>query len=246
MVGKKRNLSKPAPLSLCGNNLPWVESAVHLGHELHESGTMDHDAVIKRAQFIEKSVEVRTMFEWASPTEVLQALKTYCSSFYGAMLWDLGGTCASHVYTAWDLAVKLAWGCPRGTRTFLLQQVLSCGMTSARTDILGRYGKFFSGLRTSVSMEVRVLSNLVSRDMQSTTAKNLMFVTQASSCDPWEASPYKLREGLIGSELVAVERQDGWRIEYLISLLKQYQDARHLVFDEKMENLQALIDSLAI
>ena len=103
MVGKKCNLTKPAPLMLCGNQLPWVESAVHLGHELHESGTMDHDSVIKRAQFIEKSVEVRTMFEWASPTDVLKALKTYCSSFYGAMLWDLGGVCASHVYTAWDL-----------------------------------------------------------------------------------------------------------------------------------------------
>ena len=95
-------------------------------------------------------------------------------------------------------------------------------------------------------MEVRVLSNMVSRDMQSTTAKNLMFVRQASSVDPWEASPHKLREGLIDAELVAVERQDEWRIEYLLSLLKQYQDARHLVLDEKMKYFQNLIDSLAI
>ena len=47
---------------LCGHDLPWVPSAVHLGHELHESGTMDHDAVIKRAQFIDKSVEIRITF----------------------------------------------------------------------------------------------------------------------------------------------------------------------------------------
>ena len=95
-------------------------------------------------------------------------------------------------------------------------------------------------------MEVRVLSNMVSRDMQSTTAKNLMFVRQSSSVDPWEASPHKLREGLIDAELVAVERQDEWRIEYLLSLLKQYQDAHHLVLDEKMKYLQNLIDGLAI
>ena len=112
---------------------------------------------------------------------------------------------------------------------------ISCGMTSARTDILGRYGKFFSGL--GVSMEVRVLSNMVFRDLQSTTAKNLMFVRQSSSVDPWEASPHKLREGLIDAELVAVERQDEWM---------QNQDARHLVLDEKMKYLQNLIDGLAI
>ena len=50
VVGKRRGLSKPAPLTLCGHQLPWVESAVHLGHELHESGLMEHDASVKRAQ----------------------------------------------------------------------------------------------------------------------------------------------------------------------------------------------------
>ena len=138
-------MSKPSPLTLCGHQLPWVQSAIHLGHELHESGLMDHDAVVKRANFIDKSVEVRNMFDWAAPAEVLQALKYYCSAFYGSMLWDLGGDKASQMYSAWDTAVKLAWSCPRWTRTFLLQQVLASGMTSARTDILGRYGKFFKG-----------------------------------------------------------------------------------------------------
>ena len=41
-----RGTIKPAPLLLCGNFLPWVKSAVHLGHELPESGLMDHDAVV--------------------------------------------------------------------------------------------------------------------------------------------------------------------------------------------------------
>ena len=63
VVGKRRGLTKPSPLTLRGHNLPWVDSAVHLGHELHESGLMDPDAVVKRAQFIDKSVEVRTRFE---------------------------------------------------------------------------------------------------------------------------------------------------------------------------------------
>ena len=51
------------------------------------------------------------------------------------MLWDLGSEKASQVYSAWDTAVKLAW---------------SCGMPSAKTDILGRYGKFCRGLRINL------------------------------------------------------------------------------------------------
>ena len=37
------------------------------------------------------SVEVRETFKFASPVKVLHALKVYCSSFYGCMLWDLAG-----------------------------------------------------------------------------------------------------------------------------------------------------------
>ena len=42
MVGEWTNLSKPVSLILGGIDLPWVSTAMHLGHELHESGKMDH------------------------------------------------------------------------------------------------------------------------------------------------------------------------------------------------------------
>jgi hypothetical protein len=89
--GTKKTLRKPAPLTLCGRELPWVASATHLGHELHESGSMEYDAVLKRAIFINQSVEIRETFYFASPVEIISAFKVYCSSFYGCMLWDLGG-----------------------------------------------------------------------------------------------------------------------------------------------------------
>jgi hypothetical protein len=244
VVGKRRGLTKPSPLTLCGDQLPWVPSAVHLGHELHESGLMEHDVVVKRAQFIDKSVEVRNMFEWAAPAEVLVALKTYCSDFYGSMLWDLGSEKASQVYSAWDTAVKLTWSCPRWTRTFLLQQVLACGMTSAKTDILGRYGKFCRGLRTSVCQEVRVLFNLVARDLQCTTAKNLKLVENSAGVDPWTAGPGKLKEELEKNQLVDIPPQDAWKLSYLRSLLMQLQQAKHLAQEDRVKYTQDLIDSL--
>ena len=47
MCGLNTGLAKPAPLLLNGSALPWVRSATHLGHEFHESGTMDQDMRIK-------------------------------------------------------------------------------------------------------------------------------------------------------------------------------------------------------
>ena len=49
----------PSPVQLDGKDLPWVVTADHLGHTLHQLVTMDQDAKIKRAKFIDKSVEIR-------------------------------------------------------------------------------------------------------------------------------------------------------------------------------------------
>ena len=50
MVGKKKREVKPVPLQLCGSDLPWVSTAEHLGHTLHESGTMEQDAKGKESK----------------------------------------------------------------------------------------------------------------------------------------------------------------------------------------------------
>ena len=86
---------------------------------MHESGYMDRDAKINRAEFISRSVEIRETFKFASLVEILHALRVYCSSFYGSMLWDLSseGACQCQVYSSWNTAVKLAWNCPRETRS---------------------------------------------------------------------------------------------------------------------------------
>ena len=82
---------------------------------------MEYDAVVKRATFIKQLMEIREKLHFASPVEILSAFKVYCSSFYGCMLWDLGGERAGQVFNAWTTAIKLAWDVPRGTRTYLVQ-----------------------------------------------------------------------------------------------------------------------------
>ena len=246
VCGSRKKLEKPAPLSLCGRDLPWVKSASHLGHELHESGNMEYDATVKKAIFIRNSVDVRETFHFASPVEVQSALKVYCSSFYGCMLWDLGGEAASQVYNAWSTAVKLAWHVPRATRTYLVQHVLAGGMTSARVDILARYANFYRSLRKSPCPEVTVLANIVGRDIRSTTGSNLKFIEESSGLDPWVFDSSRLKSKLLERELVDVPVQDFWRLRYLCRLLEQRQRLHHLGEADKVKQVTDLIDSVCI
>jgi hypothetical protein len=242
MVGNRRNLPRPAPLILEGRELPWVETATHLGHELHQSGNMEYDAKVKRADFISKSLEIRETFGFASPVEIQRALKIYCSSFYGSMLWEG----ANQVFNAWNTAIKLTWSCPRETRTYLLQQVLSADLVSARTDILVRYSKFFRSLRSSTSKEVAMVANLVSRDISTTTGTNLRLLADTSGLCPWETGQAKLKEAVICKEMVPVMDMDTWRIPLLGKLLAQRQRLSYLGEEVEMNRTDDLIHSLCI
>jgi hypothetical protein len=207
---------------------------------------MEHDALIKRATFIAKSVEVREMFHFASPVEVLGAMKVFCCSFYGCMLWDLGGPGASQVFNSWTTAVKLSWAVPRATRTYLVQQVLASGLTSAKVDILARYANFFRGLRKSPCHEVVVMANMAGRDLRSTTGKNLKFLEDCSQLNPWEYSSARIKKELVEKERVVVPNQDQWRVSYLASLLERRQVVQYLGLEEDEEYLSELIDSLCV
>ena len=64
----------PDPLKLGDRDLPWVVHATHLGHELHQMCNMECDAHVKRAQFIETSVQIQETFGFAKPGEKMQAV----------------------------------------------------------------------------------------------------------------------------------------------------------------------------
>ena len=247
MCGTNKRLQKPAAISLCGRALPWVSSATHLGHELHESGDMTHDSKIKRAQYIGKSVEVRESFGFASPPDVLTALNLYCTSYYGCLAgWDLGSAASSAFFSAQKTGVKLAWGVPRATHTYLVQQCLAPGATSARAEVLARFAGFFAGLRNAPSQEVRTVALLAARDLRTTTGANIRLVEQASGLSVWNSTTAQVRAAIRQKETVTVPAGDSWRPAYLRKLLEQ-RIHHHYQGDKERETFfQSLIDSLCV
>ena len=101
---------------------------------------MDKDTLAKRAAFIRETTEIRETFTFASPVEILRAVKLYAGSHYGNNLWMAVGQ--------WEcLPVlcsleKLAWQVPRQAHTYFVDNLLSCDHSSVRMDILAKFGKF--------------------------------------------------------------------------------------------------------
>ena len=76
---------------------------------------MEQIAKVRRAMFIDYSVEIRQKLMFAGPDMVLKAHNIYCSDAYGAMLWRLRGNGAESFFKSWNTAAKLTHRAPRST-----------------------------------------------------------------------------------------------------------------------------------
>ena len=174
----------PKPVSLGDHVLPWVEHAMHLGHELHQLCNMEYDAGIKRAQFIQTAVEINETFGFARPQEILQAVQVYAGHWYGSMLWDLYGDKAEQIYRSWSTNAKLVWKVPRSCHTYLVDNLLTAQFYTLKHQLRGRYINFVKTLLNSVSPEVCMVANMVARCSRSTTGKNLIQIERETGLDP--------------------------------------------------------------
>ena len=229
----------PLPLQLCGQDLPWVKHAVHLGHELHQHCSMDYDVNIKRAQYIETAMEIQETFHFARPQEILRATQVYGGHWYGSMLWDLYSEKVGQVFRSWNTSVKTAWGVPRSTHTFIVEHLLARDTPTVKQQLVGRYVNFFRSLILSKSPEVQVVANLAGRCARSTTGRNLLNIQRETSLDPWLTPAWKVSAAVQKSPLPENEK---WRLHYLMKLIAARQELESSCGNT--EEVNSLIDSL--
>ena len=202
----------PEPLQLYGKNLPWVVTATHLGHELHQSGTMEYDCRIKRAMFIDSSIEIRESFSFALPLHVLKAVQLNSLHCYGGMLWNFGSARSSQFYKAWNTCVKLVHKVPRTTHTYISENLLAGEFLPVQQELL----KFLKNLKKSPSSEVRLLSRIVTNDLYSATAVNSALIQRDTALDPCSVSSRLIRQQDMRR---TVPDEDAWRLPVLSKLL---------------------------
>ena len=234
-----RNVVYPTNLKLYEKDLPWVEKATHLGHELHQMCDMNYDCKVKRAQFISTAIDIRDTFSFAHPDQVLSAINVYAGHFYGSMLWDLSSDMCGQLLRSWNTCVKITWDVPRSTPTYLVDNLLAVNHWSIKKQLLSRYTNFFKGLLKSKSREIVVVANIVSRDVRSVTGKNLNLIFTETGLDPWLIPAANVREAVPISK---VPEEDMWRLPLLCQYLQKRMELNAQLEDTK--ELTNLIDSL--
>ena len=140
--------------------------------------------------------------------------------------------------------MKLAWGVHRGCRTYLVQQVLTPGISSLRVDLLVRFCKFFRSLLVSPSPEVQVAALLAARDLRSSVGSNLALLREESGLDPWTCSLGQLRAALLRAEEVPVPAEDAWRVPYTWRLLEERLHYYYCGNTEEESRVQGLLNNL--
>ena len=197
------------------------------------------DIRMKRAAFIKNSSEVRTVFKFALPTQVLNAISIYSAHFYGAMLWDLSSDMAGQVYRSWNTCVKLVWDVPRSTHNYFVEHLLAKDFASVRKRILSQYVRFVQKLPRSTSKEIRILQSIVKNDVRSVTGRNCLMLAQEFNIDPNIVSSEQFKDMYHCYELPGL---DSWRLSLLETLLQNRYEM--LPCGEDINVVSALIQSL--
>ena len=222
--GKAGQVAYPAPIILNGDALPWVETATHLGHELHQQCNMEYDTKCKRASYINKTTTLRETFDFARPEQKLSAITVYAGSMYGFALWDLYGPRAESAFKCWDTAVKLSWNCvPRTCHRWLVDSLLAGGLPSSRQHHLAMYAGFYRRLHTSAVPEVREMAYSCLSDMRSNTARNISRICKELGLEVATVTPEAVR---LAWQPRAGLPDDLWKIETLRAMLEEWLDEK--------------------
>ena len=72
------------------------------------------------------------------------------------------------------MGTKLCWDVPRGTHTYIVNNLLAANLKRLRNQALSRYVSFYRSLLASPCKEVAVVARMVGRNASTTTGLNLL------------------------------------------------------------------------
>ena len=87
---------------------------------------------------------------------------------------------------------------------------------------------------------------LCSRDLRTTTGKNIHVVEKASGLSVWCSTTGQVRRAIRERETVEVPPEDAWRVVYLQKLLEQRLKHHYKGEKEEETKVQSYIDSLCV
>ena len=219
----------PEKLQLDGNPLPWIENAKYLGNNV--SSIPDgyaKDARQKRAQYIERNIEIMQEFPFAHPEVKCRLNRIYNSSFPGAVLYNLSSDSVSHMVNSWSVSVRQMWGLPRHAHRYLVREL---GGQHAEEMLITRYVKFLQSIKKSPKLAVQFMLEKIRRNVNTVTGTNIRYIQDKVGYhrgDVLDMKPSLLRKNVRFSQ---IKEEDLWRVTIIKEIVNINQNTLQLKDD---------------
>ena len=158
--------------------LPWLETWPHLGNDLERKdlmikagSNMDTDVGGKRRKFIGKFYALRQEFGFASPQVLFKLVNIYGMSFYGSVLWDLGGSASDTLYASWNTLVRTIWKLPNTAFRYFIEEISE--FPHLKSILSQRYLGFMNSLLNSKKKCLAQYAKKMIYDQGSNSGKNV-------------------------------------------------------------------------
>jgi hypothetical protein len=111
----------PLPLfSVGGQLVEYVDEWPHLGHIISSNFDDKTEILSKRGKLCGQINNVLCYFARRDPITKLRLMKSYCTSFYGSVLWDLAHPSVEDVCIVWRKGLRRVWDLPHNSHSVLL------------------------------------------------------------------------------------------------------------------------------
>ena len=203
------------PMTLCGNNLPWVKSGKHVGQNVtNEADGLKHDMVIKRAKFIDRNNTLRQEFHFAHPRTLLEINRSYNSDYTGSPAWDLFCHEAGMVENSYSMAVRIMFGLPRETHRYFIEPLTNT--RHIKFDLIERFLNFLAKIRKSKKDTLKYVLGRVMYDVGSVTGRNLNRIMNLCNLDSIDSIQPSHCENL---KFRNIPEGEAWRIGFVAELI---------------------------
>ena len=153
----------------------WSNRVKHLGNVIDCELPDVADSNSKKSHFIASVNWFVSHFSCQVPQDCyLRLFQTYCSSYYGSVLWELNVIGISSFCISWNKGVRRVIGIPYKTHTALFGPIIdSCHVS---TVLVKRFCKFVDSMLTSDNEIVKVIITKAIATAQSPVGMNIAII----------------------------------------------------------------------
>ena len=189
----------------------WVSGGVHLGNHVSNSyDGMRHDIKVKRANFINKNIELNQEFSFCHPSTKVKMNHIYNFHFTGSSLWDLFSREAIMLENSWNTSVRVMFDLPLQTHRYLIEPVSQT--KHLKIVLMERFLSFLNQIENSKKQIPKHLLSFIKHDVQSTTGSNLrniLLLTDKNNIDDL------CKDDIKKLHYHQIEDQDSWKVNFI-------------------------------